>query len=304
MPFDHEICPTEDLPGVALATPVDASDLCITQEWLGAMRSAGRSPNTIESYRRAVMMLRDWRLSTGSDPSLGDLATVSRHEALAFARWLGEKYTPGGRSVRLRALRAGWSWMLAEELVEANVFARLKLTVPEVPQRTADEDEVQAMLDRAKRGRNPRRDVAIITLLVDTGARRKELSSVEFADVDLHSGVLSIRVSKTRARQVPLSDRAASALVRWLRERGTKSGSLWNSDDPYSMLDAVVLRHSKGQLRCHALRRAFCVRWLERGGSEVGLCRVAGWSSLAMVRKYSAAQADRLSKIEMRRIIN
>ena len=69
------------------------------------------------------------------------------------------------------------------------------------------------------------------------------------------------------------------------------------------MVNAVVLRHSGGALRCHALRRLFAVRWLERGGSEVGLMRVAGWSSLTMVKKYTAASADRLASEEMRRLI-
>jgi site-specific recombinase XerD len=154
MPSDCEICPT----GI----------------WLSAMRAAGRSPKTIESYEAAVHKLRQWRDTTSTAGS--SLESVSRLEAMAFVRHLTETYTPGGVAVRVRALRAGWSWMLAEELVETNVFARMRISVAEVAQRTASDDEIEAMLVHARKGRNRRRDVAMITLLADTGARRREPS--------------------------------------------------------------------------------------------------------------------------------
>src|SRR5262245_29938555 len=53
---------------------------------------------------------------------------------MSFVKHLGENFKPGGVAVRVRALRAGWSWM-AEELVESNVFARMKISVPEVAHR-------------------------------------------------------------------------------------------------------------------------------------------------------------------------
>ena len=66
-----------------------------------------------------------------------------------------------------------------------NVFARLKISVPEQPQRTASEEEIEAMLNHA---RGNRRDRALLTTLVDTGARRGELAHADYADVDLTSG--------------------------------------------------------------------------------------------------------------------
>lgn len=274
------------------------SAICPTAIWLSALRAGGRSPKTIESYTAAVGKLRTW---SGMD----DLSGLTRLQAMSFVKHLQDTFTPGGVAVRVRALRAGWAWMVAEELVEANVFARMKISVPEVAQRTATEDEIEALLTSAKRSR---RDLALLTVLVDTGARRREISSLEMADVDLPSGVLRIRISKTRARSVPLSDRAVVALGKWLRQRGVSPGSLWSSRDPYSLVNAVVQRHSNGALRPHALRRAFAVRWLtprdgQPGGSEIGLMRIAGWSSLAMVRKYTNASADRLAHDEMRRLL-
>ena len=121
-------------------------------------------------------------------------------------------------------------------------------------------------------------------------------------DVDLRSGMITFRISKTTARTVPLTDRAIAALARFLKHPRLPTESLWSVGDPYSLVNAACLRHSGGTLRPHALRRAFACTWLERGGSEIGLMRVAGWKSLAMVKRYTAANADVLAADEMRRL--
>ena len=109
-------------------------------------------------------------------------------------------------------------------------------------------------------------------------------------------------MSKTVVRTVPLTDRAVVALGRWLRLRGVGSGSLWSVQDPYQLVRRAVRQHSKGTLTPHALRRAFAVRWLSKGGSETSLMRIAGWSSLIMIRTYIAARADVIASDEMRRL--
>ena len=46
----------------------------------------------------------------------------------------------------MRSLRAGWSWMLQEELVQSNVFARMKISVPKEAKVTANDEQIEAML--------------------------------------------------------------------------------------------------------------------------------------------------------------
>ena len=271
-------------------------DICPTTIWLSALGAQGRSPATIKSYRRAIGQLRAWR---DCSTAISDLTTLTRLEAMTFVKYMGEHHNPGGVALCVRSLRAGWSWMLAEGLVSENVFARMRISVPDEPQTTATVAEIKAMLASARRSR---RDHALLTVLADTGARRGEVASVEMGDVDLSSGMITYRVSKTTARTVPLSDRAIAALGRWLKYRGVGQGSLWSVGDPYSLVNAACLRHSGGKLRPHAMRRAFACTWLERGGSEIGLMRAAGWKSLAMIKTYTKARADVLAADEMRRL--
>jgi integrase len=262
--------------------------------WLSALRAAGRSPSTLANYTHAVGKLAAWRGDR-------DITTVSRFEAVRFVQHLTDEYAPGGVSNRVRSLRACFSWLLAEEIVESNPLARIKISVLEEAKTTADDEQIDRMLAHAK---GNRRDLALLTLLVDSGARKREIAAVTVADLDLTSGTVRFPVSKTVIRTVPLTDRAVVALGRWLRERGTGAGSLWSVQDPYQLVRQVVRRHSKGTLTPHSLRRAFAVRWLARGGSETGLMRVAGWSSLVMVQTYVRAQSDVLAADEMRRIMS
>jgi integrase/recombinase XerC len=149
-----------------------------------------------------------------------------------------------------------------------------------------------------------RRNHAMLAVLIDTGCRRGEIAALRPGDVDLASGTIQFPVSKTRPRVVPLSDRAHLALTTHLRQRSRdRHPSLRCSTDPASLVRAVVRRYSEGTLTPHSLRRAFAVRWLANGGTEVGLMRIAGWSSKDMIAVYSAASAQELAQDEMRRLL-
>jgi integrase/recombinase XerD len=275
---------------------VNASDLCPTLTWLDAVKAAGRSPKTLASYAAAVATLRSWA-------QRGDLSDLTRAEAVAFVGWLQERYAPGGVALRVRSLRAGWSWMTDEGLVEKNVFARMRISVPAEAQTTASRDDIEAMLARAGQDH---RAAAIIAMLADTGMRRGECAGLELGDVSLREGTVTIRaeISKSkRQRVLAMSTRLRNALRRWLRKRGVGPGGLWASKNPYSLINGVMVRCSKRTLRSHALRRGFAVSWLSEQGSETGLLYAGGWTSTALIRTYTRAVAAELSQSEMRRIV-
>ncbi len=266
--------------------------------WLASLRAMGRSSKTTDIYGYATGQLHEWRASRDTG-----LETLTKLEALAFTNHLLERYEPGGVQTRIKALRAFYNFLVAEEMATLNPFARVQVTVPDEDQPVVSEEQITAMLASAKKSRHRQRDVALITVLVDTGCRKGELAGVLVEDVDLGSGTIRFRESKTKPRTVPLTDRAVVALGRWLRARGTASGSLWAVQDPYGLVKSVCLRNSNGAVTPHQARRAFAIRWLERGGSESGLMRVAGWSSSEMVRLYTRSAASRLASDEMRRLM-
>lgn len=282
-------------------------DFDLAEAWISACASMGRSPNTVLSYRTTIGVLRAWRTA---DPNLGSssqsvyggrhLETLTKLEARAFTKWMLDTYTPGGAAFRLRPIKAFYNWLVAEEEITASPFKGITVTVQAKPETTADDSQIAFMLASAKA--KPR-DLLMILILADTGARKGEVAALEFCDMDIRNRLITFRTSKTTPRIVPMSDRVATAYVRWAKRRGIAKGSLWSVGDPYVLVTHVVKKHSRGHLTPHSLRRAFAVSWLARGGSESGLMRVAGWSSGAMIRRYIAARASELAHDEYRKLM-
>ena len=223
------------------------------------------------------------------------MSDLNRAEAYAFTQWLGERYQPGGVAIRLRSLRAFYGWLVKEELIVKNPLSGITISTPKQAHLTPGDDQIEAMLLSAKRSR---RDSALLTLLVDTGARKGEIAALRCGDIDVASGMVRFPVSKSMARTVPLSERSIAALGKWLRERGGAPGSLWAVANPYALVRQVVSRHSNGELTPHSLRRSFAVRALRRGVTPISLMRLCGWSSHQMLAVYSQAHADTIAAEE------
>ena len=271
----------------------DSADL-----WLASLSAAGRSPKTILIYKYAVDQLRNWRSEAKFD---GELETLTRLEAMAFTRHLLDQYAPAGVKSRIKSLTNFYNWCMAEELIEANPFAKVKVTVPDEAQPILSDETLARVLASARK--HSRRDFALVMTLAETGARKGEVAAVRLEDVDLHSGTIHFPESKTRRRSVPLNDKMVLALGHWMRERGTAPGSLWDVGDPYSFVKACVDRHGGKGVSPHQFRRRFAVQWLLKGGSEVGLQRIAGWNSNTMIKLYTQASADLLASSEYERLM-
>jgi site-specific recombinase XerD len=185
--------------------------------FLAYQRATGKRPNTLAQYG---YVFRHWADHLGRP-----LVEATRADAYGYLDTLtldGAK--PGGIAARLRCLRCFYNWLVAEEVINRSPFHKLTVKVPDEIRDTPDDDAVDALLAAT---RYDRRYHCIATLLADTGARKGEIASLTVEDIDLSSGLVRIRQSKTRARSIPLSDRAVLAITRWLRQRGTRPGGLW-----------------------------------------------------------------------------
>jgi integrase len=250
--------------------------------WLAFLRASGRRPKTLQHYEHCVSNFHAF---------IGHaLSMATRAEPVAWAESLAETHAPPGRASFIRSARAFYNWLAQKEVIDRSPFARMKISVPEVAKRTPDASVIDAVIAKAR----GKRDRCVLILLADTACRKGEAAGLTVEDVDIEHGFVFFRESKTRRRPVVMSDRLILAVGRWLRQRGTANGgSFWDVGDPYSLISAAVERASGGTPSPHDFRRAFAVRWLEAGMSEVSLQRVAGWISNAMIRTYTAANPTR-----------
>jgi len=216
-------------------------------------------------------------------------ARQARHGAGTTATW----------ARRLRLLRPFTRWLQqfepATEVPEESIFGP-------IPGRVAPhiyrDDELVALLEAACHigpPRSPRGMVmpTLFGLLACTGLRISEALALVDADVDLKSGVLTIRQSKFgKSRLVPLHLSAIAALQRYRRERdrhvrstpqtplfigsrGRLLGQPLGDHQVHRIFDQLrgqlgwVGRGAHGLPRIHDLRHSFAVRrlllWHQQG---------------------------------------
>lgn len=161
-----------------------------------------------------------------------------------------------------------------------------------LPQTTATHaDDLQAL----NRAATPR-DKAVIEVLWPTGVRRAELCALQVGDIDFLGSFLVVRISKTgKPRVVPVSPSAKRALRRIVY--GRTSGSVFNMTP-----NAVrLLLQRLGAPSAHAWRRGWAVHALRNGVSGASVRAAAGWSSGAMVARYTRALSGELAVEEFQR---
>jgi integrase len=207
--------------------------------------------------------------------------------------WITSTPSPSFRRKRGQAVRAIGAWA---ENNNYELFTWWKL-VPlaketQRPQTTATELDYR----KAVRAASTLRDKALVEVLWSCGLRRSEIARLEITDVNFSEGFLVIRTSKTgKPRIAPLSPSARRALRVHIGKRF--QGSLFGMSTNAIRLCLMRL----GAPSAHAWRRGWAVQALRGGVSESSVKAAAGWSSGAMVSRYTNALRDEVAIEEFNR---
>lgn len=238
----------------------------------------GKATRTASDYVSAVLALLDMC----PDPSLADV----KH-------WIANTTSVPTQRKRGQAVRAIGKWA-EEQGYDVFMWWRNVPLIKEKtqPQTTVTEADYQQALKSARNSR----DVALVEVLWSTGLRRSEIERLKIEDVNLADSFLLVRTSKTgKPRVVPLSPQARHALRRLLKTR--TEGSVFQMSS-----NAIRLRLQRlGAPSAHAWRRGWAVRALRMGVSEASVKAVAGWSSGAMVSRYTKSLSGEVAIVEFSR---
>jgi integrase len=140
------------------------------------------------------------------------LASVGRRDIAALLADVEAASGPYARNHVRASLSAFWTWAIAEGLVEANPVAGT------VKAQAQSRDRVLSDAEIALIWRNlPVGDFGdIVRLLLLTGQRREEIGALQWSEVNLTDGVITLppaRVKNGRSHQVPLSEPALAILA-------------------------------------------------------------------------------------------
>lgn len=137
----------------------------------------------------------------------------------------------------------------------------------------------------------------LIILALNTGMRRGELFDLEFSDVDMAKSRVVVRgqIAKSgKTRHIPLNTSAHSALQRWFKFTGERTGLIFSSpvtgrrfNNINTAWSNLMERAEIGEFRFHDLRHTFASKLAMRGVDLYTVKELLGHSSIETTQRYA-----------------
>lgn len=309
---------------VPSTAPLPSASLSVAQlayqanGWLVDCEIRQHSPATTATRRMMLDKLL-WFLKENDLPCCG-LAELrgffsylmSGHTGMG-GRWGNPHMT---RPVRPRTvetyhghLRTFFAWVVGQGSLDQSPMARISAPICRADQiQPFTPAQVEAVLSAARTTQQPRRDEAIIMLLLDTGIRASELCGLTHGDLDLTERRITVLGKGNKKRSVYFGQRATKLL--WTHLGGKEIEGevpLFPSESTagkgghlsrYGLRDMIErLKGISGVtgVRCsaHTFRHTFAVSFLRAGGQVYALKEILGHTDIKQTLKYVAlADAD------------
>lgn len=291
-----------------------ASELVQTVNlYLEAVAVRGSSPRTVQNYSDVLRQF----LAFTKEQNITDLDAVTPVLVNRYLLHLKTRNTPKGNPTSLHTvqkhyaiLRAFWSWLLRQALVDVDLFLRVEKPKVDAKVKPALSMEQIERILQACEGKDwlRLRDRALILTLLDTGARAQEVHRLTVADVS-HDPII-LRGKGAKERVAFLSPETRVAIRRYLRAcpfKPTGEQPLWYGrygaltwNGILEVVENIGERAGITPLGCHIFRRSFAT-WSLRNGIDLHrLQLLLGHSDLRVTQQYLALLEDDLRQAHQR----
>lgn len=267
--------------------------------FINALKLRGRSKYTLEYYRRELRKFMHTLEERRFKTRLRQLdASIIEDE---YVRYMYEEKDVQHATIAatLRALKAFLNWAEQRGVIESNPMNKITIGEPKPPTiETFSRDQIRDLLSQP----DPKlfvglRDLTIMTVMLDTGVRVRELCDIKVSDVRLSDEQILIAGKNGEDRLVPFETQTKRVLKRYISARGNSPVD-WlfiTVDDEKMNRDSVRRRIEKygrmaniKNVRCspHTFRHTFAKMSVQNGADIFTLQRILGHKTLDMVRRY------------------
>ena len=272
----------------------------VVNDYLVAIRQAGKSDATLRQYGWHLKKMSVWLI----EQDIKDLPQVDKKVLRRWGAGLRDKWAPATQKQAVCAARSFFGWCWEEELIKSDPGRSLK--VPQVKkriQRTLTAEDVQMLIAVCGSDLLGLRNVAIVSLLTDSGLRAEELCNLGIGDLDLPQGILDVISKGGHEDQGSFGDATARRLEAWLEVRPSTPGvgEVFVSIGGLTPGNKLTTRGLRIIVRRlgekagiegvspHAFRRAFACLATEAGAPSRVLRDMGRWSDIRMVEVYTQA---------------
>ncbi len=191
-----------------------------------------------------------------------------------------------------------WGWL------DDNPFRKVStLKEPRGRVRFLDDDERKTLLDACKNHSNIMYTIVVIAL--STGARKGEILSLKWSQVNLNKGMITIHDTKNNERRsIPLQGHALGLVKDLGKVRSLDTNYLFpskNNPDKQLSIDTVwkgIIKDSEiVNFRFHDLRHSAASYLAMNGASIPEIAEVLGHKTLQMVKRYSHLTDQHTTKV-------
>jgi len=297
--------------------------------YLRAERDA--SPHTIENYLMDIRQFIEltWGVNCAPPFAWREIDRFGARRFLVHQQKAEKEPTTARR--KLSSMRSFFKFMLREGYVPANPFTGLVL--PKLARRlpkVLSIDEIGRLLNapflqRLEGDGNKKnrawdlyardRDAAILEMLYSTGARLSELADLNEKQLDLLSGVMTVKGKGKKERMCPLGNPAIKALRRALDAREAIWPGIGKSGKPPALflnklggrltprsIERMMKKYliSAGlnpDLSPHALRHSFATHLLDAGADLRSVQELLGHANLSTTQIYTHISVERLREV-------
>ncbi len=265
------------------------------------------SPKTVTSYSNTLKQFQEFCMTR----DIVNIEDISSATVKAYLNYCIEERgnTPTSINHKIIDLRAFFNYCSRENIINEKRNPCEKISKLKTDIRIAaftDEQVIQILnYYRRMKGKDKSffavRDYVIVLTLLGTGIRVGELINIQWNDVDLTNGKVTVFGKKRMQRTIPLVEKLRKEFLEWktfqsqyLKDKdakyifSTSEGEKLSENAIQNMFKRLkgIMNFKDVRLSAHTFRHTFSKNWIMANGDQFSLQRILGHSSLDMVNRY------------------